>query len=145
VETGVGGHRQIVEGVPDGAGRRTPPGAGLRAPVLPGTDRHRVVVAASAGVPGGGHRVVGEVGAVDAVERAGGGVLLELVRREPAAVDPLVDGLVGAPAVDLEGQDAVHRQPGRRLVHVVALDRGGAVRAAGGGEGAGEGGVPTAV
>src|SRR5699024_9450665 len=53
VEPGVGAHREVVEGVADGAGRRRPTGAGLRAPVLARSDDHRVVVASLAGVAGG--------------------------------------------------------------------------------------------
>src|SRR3546814_3270813 len=119
-----------------------PAGPYLGPAVVARADGDRVVVAATTGVPGRREGVVGEVGAVHAVERAGRGVALELVRREPAAVEPLPDGRLGGRPVDLERQDAVHREAGRGCVDVVTLDRCGAVRAAGGGQRAGEGGVP---
>src|SRR3546814_14894631 len=72
-----------------------PAGPDLGPTVLARPDGDRVVVAATTGVPGRREGVVGEVGAVHAVERAGRGVALELVRREPAAVDPLPDGRLG--------------------------------------------------
>src|SRR3546814_19313279 len=80
----VGRDREVVERVLDGAGGMAPAGPDLGPAVVARADGDRVVVAATTGVPGRREGVVGEVGAVHAVERAGRGVALELVRREPA-------------------------------------------------------------
>ena len=145
VQAGVGQHRQVVEGVGDLAVDVGPVGAGLGVLLIALADGHRVAAATLTGVVGDGGRVVGEVRDVDARQRAGVVVLLELRRREPAPVDPLVHCRTGIRLVHPERQHRVDRQPVRRVAHVVALDRRRAVRAAQRGQRPGERRVPAAV
>lgn len=102
------------------------------------------VDAAHAGVARGGRCVIAEVGQVDAAEGAELAVLLEGIRGETARVDPLLDACLSVPGIDTQRQDAVDAQPGRCLLHVVALNRGVAVGAAHRGQRPGEDGAPTA-
>ena len=88
------------------------------------------------GVAGGGCRVVAEVRQIDAAEAADLAVLLERIGSEAARVDPLLDAFGGVAVTDLQRQHTIDRQPGRGVVHVIALNRGVAVRAADRGQGA---------
>jgi hypothetical protein len=56
------------------------------------------------------------------VNRAQLAVLLELVGREPARVDPVLDLPAGCLVVDPERDQTVDRQASRRVLEVVALD-----------------------
>src|SRR5690606_16700604 len=112
------------------AARRIPAGSGHGSAVLAAADSRRVVLSPLPRVAGEGHRVERPVGQVDAVEVGPYPLLQEVVRREPARLNPRLEVTCRLVVIDQERQYAIDVDPVLRLFRPINLNGAGAVRTA---------------